>query len=441
MFRLKKQALAGVLIRFLLGCSLLSAAGPEPADRPLRRIREDPPARFNPARAEAGEVPAGLSIPGLDNALTRQYIRQYSGAGGLAWLKAVMDRGGPYQAFIRQEIEKRNLPPELIYLPVIESAYLPTAVSKSGAVGLWQFMKNSIGPFDMRVTTWMDERMDFRKSTEGALRKLEENYRYFGDWPLALAAYNAGLGAISRIVRQTGIRDYWVLSANKQLRTETVHYVPKLLAVSYILSNSRRFGLDLSWAEDPQWTRIPVDRQVDLDLLAEQAGINGEALKQGNRELLFSVTPPEAGYELKVRAADAGAIAAVLEQRDIPLINYYFYTIQSGDTLSVLARHYGISVEQILAVNPGTEPRFLRPGARLRIPAIKEVSPYQRERTGGEDRAPVFEGNHLVKRGETLWSIALAYDVDPEFLAEANGMDLNDILREGRSLKTPIRKE
>jgi membrane-bound lytic murein transglycosylase D len=439
MFRIKKQTLPGILIRFLLGCTLLNAAGPEPTDRPLRRIRENPPNRFL-INAEPGETPAGLSIPGLDNPLTQQYIRQYSGAGGLAWLKTVMDRGGPYQAFIRREIEKRNLPPELIYLPVIESAYLATAVSKSGAAGLWQFMKNSIGPFNIRVTGWVDERMDFWKSTEGALRKLEENYRYFEDWPLALAAYNAGLGAVSRIVQQTGIRDYWVLSANKQLKAETVQYVPKLLAVSYILSNSRRFGIDLTWTEDPRWLRIPVDRPVDLELLAERAGVPGEILKRGNQELLFSVTPPDAGYELKVRAADAAAISAVLEQKDIPLINYYFYTIQSGDTLSVLARHYGISVEQILAVNPGTEPRFLKLGARLRIPAIKEVNPYQRQRnTSGEEGAPLFEGNHLVKRGETLWSIALAYDVDPEFLAEANGMALNDILREGRSLKTPIR--
>jgi membrane-bound lytic murein transglycosylase D len=454
MRRIKKQGAAGCLILFLLGSSLLAAAeagmgaaetGTGTTDRPLRRIREAPPDRFDPLWAETaekpGEEPAGLSIPGLDKPLTQQYIRQYSGSGGLAWLKTVMDRSGPYQAFIRREIESRNLPPELIYLPVIESAYLPTAVSKSGAAGLWQFMKNSIGPFNIRVTGWLDERMDFWKSTEGALRKLEENYRYFGDWPLALAAYNAGLGAVSRIIRQTGVSDYWALSERKQLKTETVHYVPKLLAVSYILSNPRRFGLDLTWAEDPEWTRLPLDRQVDLELLAEQAGVNGDLLKQGNRELLFAVSPPEEGYALKVRAAEAAAISEVLERRDISLINYYFYTIQSGDTLSVLARHYGVSVEQILSANPGTQARFLKLGARLRIPAIKEAAPYQRPRDTGGQEGPLFEGTHLVKRGETLWSIALAYEVDPELLAEANGMTLDGVLREGRNLKTPIRKE
>jgi membrane-bound lytic murein transglycosylase D len=441
MFRSKGGRVAGILLRFLLGCFLLSGAalGAEPADRPLRRLREDRPPRFSLIPGEPERAWADLSIPGLDKPLTQQYIRQYSGAGGLAWLRTVMDRGGPYLAFIRREIESRNLPPELIYLPVIESAYLSTAVSRSGAVGLWQFMKNSIGPFNIRVTEWLDERMDFWKSTDGALRKLEENYRYFGDWPLALAAYNAGLGAVSRIIGRTGIRDYWALAEGRHLRTETAQYVSKLLAVSYILSQPRRFGLDPNWDLDPRWTRIPLDRPVDLELLAAQAGINGEGLRQGNRELLFAVSPPEAGYELKVRAADVPAITAVLERRDLPLINYYLYTIQSGDTLSVLARHYGISVEQILAVNPGTEPRFLRLGSRLRIPAIKEVNPYQRQREtgGGFD----FTGNHLVKRGETLWSIALAYEVDPELLAEANGMGLGDILREGRSLKTPIRKE
>jgi membrane-bound lytic murein transglycosylase D len=422
--------------------SVPGAAEPDPVnpagalpkvERPLRQNRYAVPPRFIPHRAPD----VSLTISGLEQPLTMRFIAQYSSPGGIAWLNTVMERGAPYLAFIRREIEERNLPRELLYLPVIESAYFPRAISRSGAAGLWQFMKNSIAPFDIRVTDWMDERMDFWKSTIGALRKLEDNYRRFGDWPLALAAYNAGAGAVARAIRTAETNDYWVLSEKKYLKNETIQYVPKFLAVAHILSHPRRFGLTVTWPEDPQWTRIPVGRAVDLELLAEYAEINGGELKQANQELYYAVTPPDPSYHIKVRSGDAPAVAAVLERTDLVFIKYYFHTIQSGDTLSALSRHYGVSVDQIVSSNPGTQARYLKIGQRLRIPALKEVGPYPQQPRGAD---PPFSGSHLVKRGESLWSIALAYHVDPQVLAEANNMGLNDTLREGRTLKTPIRE-
>ena len=371
----------------------------------------------------------------MERDLVRHYINQYSTRSGLELLRTIMEKAAPYLGFIRNEIEERNLPVELIYLPVIESGYLSNAVSVSGAMGLWQFMKNSIGPFDIKVNEWMDERRDFWKSTQAALKKLEENYQYFNDWPLALAAYNAGLGAVSAAVRSSGINNYWILSERKLLKTETIHYVPKLLAAAEILSNPRKYGL-VFWTEDPHWTRIALDRSVDLNLLAEEAGIDGTALKKANQELTYNITPPEKGYYLKIPGKDAEKITEVLAKTDLPLINYYIHTIKSGDTLLALAHYYGISVEQITALNPGTEPRFLRIGATLMIPAVGQQLPMQNI----PERNLEFNGAHLVKKGESLWSIARAYGVDPETLAEANGMEINDILREGRVLKTPIRE-
>jgi membrane-bound lytic murein transglycosylase D len=177
--------------------------------------------------------------------------------------------------------------------------------------------------------------------------------------------------------------------------------------------------------------------------LAKEAGVDAETLKWANRELLHRITPPDPRYALKVPAAYAGAIAETLAREDLALINYYIYTIKSGDTLSALARHYGVSVDQILSFNPGIRANSLRINSNLLIPAIKTVGPYQKQDgvPGGAPDVPVseFTGEHLVKRGETLWSIARAYRVDPEVLAKANEMSLNDILREGRTLKTPIR--
>jgi membrane-bound lytic murein transglycosylase D len=369
----------------------------------------------------------------LEEDLTQEYIRRYTSPSGIAWLKAVMERGAPYLDFIRREIEERRLPAELLYLPVIESGYVPTAVSRSGAAGLWQFMRNSIAPFDMKVDDWVDERMDFWKSTRGALRKLEENYRSLGNWPLALAAYNAGLGGIGQIVRRSGSGDYWELSRRKLLRTETIHYVPKLLAVAHILSRPRKYGLE-DWREGLSWARVPAGKIVDIDILARETGIDPALLRQGNRELLYNTSPPEEGHYLKVPREKAPLVEETLKRGGLELARNYYHTIRYGDTLSALALHYGVSVSLIEKTNPGIRSRALRIGGRLKIPALKEVQPYVRQGEATQS----FGGSYQVKRGDTLWSIALLYGTDPLDLARANNMELEGLLREGRILKVPI---
>ncbi|MDR2746110.1 MAG: transglycosylase SLT domain-containing protein, partial [Treponema sp.] len=332
------------------------------------------------------------------------------------------------------EIEERRLPAELLYLPVIESGYVPTAVSRSGAAGLWQFMRNSIAPFNMRVDDWMDERMDFWKSTQGALRKLEENYRSLGNWPLALAAYNAGLGGINQIVRRGGSGDYWELSRRKLLRTETIHYVPKLLAVAHILSQPRKYGLE-DWGESLSWARVPAGKIVDIDILAAEAEIDPALLRRGNRELLYNTSPPDSGYFFKVPRESVPRVEEVLKRSGLELARNYYHPIRYGDTLSALALHYGVSVSLIEKTNPGIRSTALRIGSRLKIPALKEVAPYTRR----EESPQGFTGTYQVKKGDTLWSIALLHNADPLDLARANDMELESLLREGRTLKVPIK--
>jgi len=404
-------------------------------DRPLRAIQTDDLPLNESSRAPAMHYPL-LTADALEQELTRHYIQRYSAPAGLAWLTSTLKQGSIYIPFIQEEIRARNMPPELLYLPIIESNYLSGARSKSGAVGLWQFMMNSIGPFDMKVTDLIDERRDFIKSTRGALRKLEDNYRFFGDWPLALAAYNAGLGGINRIVQRTGSRDYWLLCEKKELRSETIHYLPKLIAAAWVLSQPRRFGIDF-WPDNPDWQTIPVGRQVSLEIIAAEAGVDRELLRRGNMELLYGLTPPDNSYLLKVPANQLERITGTLEREDIKLIRHYRYVIKYGDTLSVLARHYGVSLKLIEQLNPGIMERHLRIGETITIPALGDVEPYQGE-TAGSPTA--FNGTHLVKKGETLWSIARAYSIDPAQLARANGMELNQTLPEGKLLKVPIIK-
>jgi membrane-bound lytic murein transglycosylase D len=302
---------------------------------------------------------------------------------------------------------------------------------------MWQFMQNSIGPYDMKISEWIDERRDFWKSTMGALDYLESNYKTLGSWELALAAYNAGLGTVNRAIKKYGTSDYWELCRLKAFRNETMQYVPRLIAVSYMISHPRLFGIQASWPEDPQWTRIPVGRTVDLKIVAEQAGLPHDVLKNANGELLYGITPPDPTYQIKIPQIHAEAVAAVLANPELTLIKYYFHTVRSGDTLSGISQRYGISVSQIQSQNPGLQPQNLKIGVRLIIPALKEITASAAPRSTD---TVSFTGTHLVKQGESLWSIALAYNTNPETLAQINNMRLNDTLSVGRALKTPSQR-
>jgi membrane-bound lytic murein transglycosylase D len=309
-----------------------------------------------------------LTQSSLENPLTMRYIAYYSSPEGIAYLNTVLERGNIYMPFIREEIEKRNLPPELLYLPVIESGFQITAKSKSGAVGLWQFMMNSISPFGIKVNDYIDERRDFVKSTKGALQKLEDNYKALRNWELALAAYNCGLGQITRTVQRTKISDFWELAQKKELKQETEQYVPKLIAVTYVLSQPRRFGINI-WQKPFEWVAIPLQRQVSLDILAEEAGIEKDLLRRLNAELLNGITMQDS-RQLIIPAAYYENVSRVLEREDLKLLRFNYHIVSKGDTLWGMSRLYGTSLDLIEQHNPGISNRYLRIGETVVIPAL-----------------------------------------------------------------------
>ena len=446
--RLCKEAINAALITiiFLLSCG----GGLLALDRPLRvneplpvGLGSDEPLPFGLGSESSNSLGGGrvyrLLTPALlEQPLTQRYIAQYTNRSGIAFLNSVMERANIYMPFIREEIEKRNLPMELAYLPVIESSFEITARSRSGAVGLWQFMLNSISPFNIRVTDNIDERRDFIKSTRGALQKLDDNYRTLGNWELALAAYNAGLGAVSRTIQRTGIRDYWVLSERNELREETVHYVPKLIAAAFVLSQPRRFGINV-WFDKFEWEAIPLQKQVSIDILADEAGISRDLMRRLNAELLNGITPEDRDFRLKIPASHIEQVKAVLGRDDLKLIRYYYHTVRHGDTLWSMSRHYGTSLLLIEQYNPGISNRYLRIGETIIIPSQTEnISPQAPAGIPAGSGGQTFNGTHVVLKGETFWSISRMYGTDPQALAQANGMRIDQILHEGRTLKVPI---
>jgi len=407
-------------------------------DRPLRTVKpaeSSPPVPISDSSSQSrlSALNTLINPATLEKQLTQRYIAQYTSRSGIEYLNASMERANIYMPFIMEEIAKRNLPPELAYLPVIESSFVITARSRSGAVGLWQFMMNSISPFDIRVTDMVDERRDFIKSTRGALQKLEDNYKTLGNWELALAAYNAGLGSVTRIIHRTGIRDFWVLSRRGEFRQETEHYVPKLIAAAYVLSQPRRFGIDV-WHKPFEWTAIPLPRQVSIDIVAEEAGIDRELLRRLNAELLHGISPADSNYHLIIPAAHHEQVSRILEQEELRLIRFYYHVVRQGDTLWSMSRHYGTPLNVIEQHNPGISNRYLRLGETVIIPAYKDITPPPARTVA----AQTFNGRHVVERGESFWSLSRMYGVDPQTLAEANNMRLDQILHAGRTLRVPI---
>ncbi|MCL2557905.1 MAG: LysM peptidoglycan-binding domain-containing protein, partial [Treponema sp.] len=353
---------------------------------------------------------------------------------GIAWLHTIIQNGHTYIPFVKAEIERQGLPPELVAVPFIESAYIGTAVSRSGATGLWQFMMNSIDPFGLRVTEIMDERRDFRRATVGALNKLEGHYQMFGCWALAFAAYNMGHNGLRRAIERAGTNDYWELARRRELSQETTHFVPRIVASAYVLANARRYGINW-WPEGVAWTAIAPGRPVSLGVIAAETGASLNVLRRLNLELLHGITPPDPSREIVVPTSHAHAVLALLERNDVALLRYHSYRIQPGDTLSALSRHYGISLAMIEQHNPGIRSRVLSIGEIVIIPVLTETEPYARQPVA---LSRPFNGTHVVAEGETLWSLSRRYGVSLQELALANNMEINQTLSIGRTLNVPI---
>ena len=385
------------------------------------------------ASAPAAGRSAAIHIP--DTPIVRAYINSYTGIGKER-IEQIWQRASIYCAHILRQIQLYGLPVELVYLPVVESGYDTEAVSRSGAVGLWQLMENTATYFGLRMDSWVDERRDFWSATDASLRKLKENFTWFGDWYLALAAYNCGLGKLTRIIKQAGTRDFWVLRSREYLPVETAEYVPRFLAIAKILASPGTYGIMTHEEEPIDWTRIRLDGPVDLEAFSIASGIPLDLLRLGNAGLMSQVTPPDGqGYWLKLPESQWYAgIRAVqqLGQQDLP---FQVHTVRTGDTFYALSLHYGVAVDVFMEYNQTLDARNLRPGDKLLVPVLDGVSkPPPRY-----DRPTVtaFDVVYRIRKGDTLWAIALRHGITPEQLAEANGIELNGILNTGDAIRVP----
>ena len=331
-----------------------------------------------------------------------------------------------YRPLVEQIFVEVGLPKELIYLSLVESGFNPRAYSRARASGPWQFIRSTGRIYGLSVNWYVDERRDPIKSTVAAAVHLRDLYDLFGSWPLALAAYNAGAGKISRAIERTGTRDFWRIAKTRYIRRETRQYVPKFMAAMIIATRPSLFGFHAHSQTVHQYDEIRMDKSIHLRSVAKETGISFDELRRLNPELRRSVTPPgQDGYYLKVPVGTSGRVEEAKSrlktwtQPSPPRRTWY--RVRRGDSLSVIAHRFGTSVRQLKNLND-LSGNLIRVGQRLRV---------NRDVKKATDTGDVKW--YRVRRGDSLWSIAKRFRVSVQDLKVLNNLR-SSLIRAGRML-------
>ncbi|WP_109512760.1 lytic transglycosylase domain-containing protein [Pseudomonas ovata] len=355
-------------------------------------------------------------------------------ANNPSFLENAGERGSLYMHYIVERLEERNMPLELALLPVIESAYNPMAISRSQAVGLWQFIPSTGRYFNLRQTSFYDGRRDIQASTNAALDYLSRLHDMFnGDWMLALAAYNAGEGTVSRAIERNeklGLpTDYW----NLPLPQETRDYVPKLLALSQVVLTPAAYGVNLNpIANEPYFEVVEVNKRVDLSRVASLANIDEDELIQLNPAFKKRMTV-DGPQHLLVPTAKAQLVTANLPNlKPAELMEWQHYRVRRGDTLDSLAKRYQVSVSSLKSSNR-LAGNALKIGQSLNIPGQPGgIAQPAFDVVASEDK-PGRSRTYRVRNGDNLTTIARTNKVDVEDLQRWNKLS-GHRLKIGQSL-------
>ena len=361
--------------------------------------------------------------------------------------KRSLVRMGRYEDFIDAEIAAWGLPPSLRYLPVIEAAYYPPAVSPAGAAGLWQFMPGTARWMGLGITPLVDQRFDPWAATPHALDFLAELQKQFKSWFLALAAYNAGPGRLERAIRDHGggapRDDDLFRRIRDRLPAETRDFIPRFLAAARVASDPGAYGLG-DFVKDAPWTfdEVVVEEAVSIDVVAIAAEAPEEQVRDLNPHLVLGLTP--SGDSTLVRVPRGSGIGFAERLAAIPAdqrVTFTSHEVAAGETLWRIALNYRVSVSALQASNPDVEPRRMRIGSRLVVPRAGAVpKPGVGDGSAGEQanpRPPGRERVHMVKRGDTLWRIARLYEVELDRLLAHNRLEADATIWPGDEIRIP----
>ena len=298
------------------------------------------------------EVRATVSqLPLEANDAVLSYVQYFSSLRGRKILAHGLRRAGRYRSLIQRILDEEGLPQELIHMAQAESGFQPRAVSRQRATGMWQFIRNRGREYGLMQSIYADDRLDPEKSTRAAARHLRDLYHHFGDWYLALAAYNAGPVVIDRAVERTGYVDFWELRRRSVLPRETANYVPIVLAMIIVTKNARQYGLEGLEVESPlEYDTVEITSATHLLLISDLAECTVAQVRDLNPALLKNIAPP--GYTLHVPRGSGAAVSAALET--VPAerrASWRVHRLSEGESLAGVAQRYRVTASSILAAN------------------------------------------------------------------------------------------
>ena len=398
------------------------AAIDEIAEQPIAEPEVLDPSLRTRAEGEVNAISHDLPLTVNDQVLA--YINYFKTPRGSAIVETGLRRSGRYRDMVRRVLKEEGLPQDLIYLAQAESAFQPQAVSRAGARGMWQFMSFAGHKYGLNKTWWVDERQDPEKATRAAARDLRDLYDQFGDWYLAMAAYNSGAGTVQHAVERTGYADFWELYHRGVLPRETQNYVPIILALTLISKDPARYGIEFDPEPPLKADTVKPGQAIDLRLVAETIDTDLESLRSMNPELLRLVTPPDPDFVLRLPEGTSERFFA--EIAVIPAekwVSWRRHRVEQGETLSSIAKQYRLSAAAIADANELAAGATLEEGQKLIIPAAARAE-------GGTGKVIRYR----VRRTDTIATIADEFDVTPAELRKWNHLKANRVPR-GASLR------
>lgn len=318
-----------------------------------------------------------LPFTGMDHPEVERFRQRYLSPKWTKLLHDCLENAMEYRLFVRQAIAEKEMPEILEYLPVVESNYKTAAKSKSGAIGMWQFMANSVYPF-LTLNDYVDQRLDPWASTDAALKKLTDNYNYFGDWLIAIAAYNCGVGAMNRVLKKSEKKDFWYLVDKKLLPKQTAEYIPKLLAIADLAINAEYYQIDLPHHNEEfellenekngHFDYISVSKAYSLTALANNLRMDTKTIKHLNPSYTMGFTHPSKESKIRLPLGMKSAAEEAIKQIE-PIDFPIKYKVVSGDSLWSISRRYKTTVDAICELNNIKENAILKIGKILYIPS------------------------------------------------------------------------
>ncbi len=374
-------------------------------------------------------------LPLVSNDLVDGVITYFQGRGH-GYMEKVLANVGLYQPIISEALRKEGLPQDLIYLAGAESSYNPVAVSRARCVGIWQFALGTGMLYGLRKNRWVDERSDPVKSSQAAAQHLRDLFQTFGDWYLAMAAYDSGALTVQRAIERTGYADFWKLRELHALPVETQNYVPIFLATAIVAKNPKAYGFDVQPLNPPLVDQVTVSTPTDLRLIAQLIDHPVDDLIKLNPSLLRWTTPAnDPGFALNLPAGTGDtyqkAIASIPEDKRVW---WRVHTVGDGETVGSIAKKYRVTQTALLHANDLESDDDISEGTRLVVPLP----------TGSEsslvrvhERGPRRLMRYRVRQGDTLELLADRFDVTPYEIRRWNNLHSSGLVA-GRTLKVYV---